>query len=98
MRSARPDIGSARAILHRLLDQERGGRYISSFQLAKLYQALGDIPETLVRLERACAERAHSMVFLRIDQQFRELADLPRFQRLIELVERAADESPAAVR
>ena len=82
---------AARAILDEIFEQETSGRYISSFAIAKVYLALGDIPAALTRLERAYDDRAHSMAYLRVDPQLRPLANEPRFRRLVEQV----DQSPA---
>jgi TolB-like protein/Tfp pilus assembly protein PilF len=86
-RAAAGDVAESRGILANLLQREGAGHYVSSFQLAKLYQALDDIPAALTRLERAYTEHAHSLAFLRVDPQFRPLMREPRFLRLIELVE-----------
>jgi len=80
-------VDEASAILAGLLEQEENGRYVSSFQLAKVLQAIGDIPAALSRLERAYDERSHSMVFLSVDPQLERLADEPRYRRLVESVE-----------
>lgn len=77
------EIEPARAMLDDLLDRERGGRYISSYQIAKVHLALGEVPAALARLERAYADRAHAMAYLRVDPQLRALAEDPRFQRLV---------------
>jgi TolB-like protein/Tfp pilus assembly protein PilF len=87
--AAAGSIDEARAILAGLLEQEERGRYVSSFQLGKVFQAIGDLPSALSRLERAFDERSHSMVFLRVDPQLAELSDEPRYQRLVEAVEGA---------
>ena len=82
-------IDEAHAILTGLLEQEAIGRYVSSFQLAKVFQAVGDVPSALDRLERAFDERSHSMVFLRVDPQLAELSGEPRYRRLVQAVEGA---------
>ncbi|HEU4787225.1 MAG TPA: tetratricopeptide repeat protein, partial [Gemmatimonadaceae bacterium] len=82
------DIGSARQVLDDLLSQENEGRYISSYQLAKVYHALGESSAALTRLEKACADRAHAMAYLSVDPQLRSLAGHPRARRLIEQVDR----------
>ena len=82
------DIGSARQVLDDLLSQEKDGRYISSYQLAKVYHALGEVGTALTRLERAYADRAHAMTYLSVDPQLRSLAGHPRVRRLIEQVDR----------
>ncbi len=84
------EIAPARAILDGLLEREKAGRYISSYQLAKVYQALGDMPTALTRLERAYSDRAHAMAYLSVDPQLRPLSTHPRFQRLVEQVGRPA--------
>lgn len=81
-----------------LLEQERSGRYIPSFQMGKVYQALGDVPSTLSRLERACEERAHSMAFLRIDPQLWPLVREVRFRNLLAHVEAITQGDPASHR
>ncbi|MEP6493483.1 MAG: tetratricopeptide repeat protein [bacterium] len=80
------NVNASRVILDNLLEQEKGGRYISSYDLAKVYQALGDMPAALRRLERAYTDRAHSMALLSVDPQLRPFADDPRFQKLVERV------------
>ena len=85
--AAAGEVDEASAILAGLLEQEENGRYVSSFQLAKVLQAIGDIPAALSRLERAYDERSHSMVFLSVDPQLEALADEPRYRRLVESVE-----------
>ena len=80
-------MDEASAILAGLLEQEEKGRYVSSFQLGKVFHAIGDVPSALSRLERAFDERSHSMVFLRVDPQLAALSDEPRYQRLVEAVE-----------
>ena len=85
--AAAGETDEASAILAGLLEQEEKGRYVSSFQLAKVLQAIGDVPAALSRLERAYDERSHSMVFLRVDRQLEALAEEPRYHRLVEAVE-----------
>lgn len=80
------DVDSACEILDHLLEQERGGRYISSYDIGRVYHALGDIPASLARLERAYDDRAHSLALLNVDPQLRPLAADPRFKRLVERV------------
>jgi hypothetical protein len=71
-----------------LLDGAGAGVYIPSYELGKLYLALGDVPSALMRLERAHTDRAHSMAFLKVDPQLRALSSEPRFQKLVQLVEK----------
>lgn len=84
------DLDSARSILDELLARERDGRYISSYQIAKVHHAMGDVPSALTRLERAYADRAHAMAYLRVDPQLRPLAGHPRVRALVERIDRTA--------
>jgi TolB-like protein/Flp pilus assembly protein TadD len=81
------DSGTARQVLDDLLAMEENGRYISSYQLAKVHVALGESSAALTRLERAHADRAHAMTYLTVDPQLRSLAGHPRVRRLIEQVD-----------
>ena len=78
---------SARAMLKAILRREAAGSYVSSYEVAKVYAAIGDTAQALNRLERAYADRAHSMAFLKVDPQLQPLAHEPRFQRLVSLVD-----------
>lgn len=67
-----------------LLDQvENASGYIPSYEIAKVHLALGRPEVALDWLDRAASERAHSMVFLRVDPQLVTLRDCPRFQALV---------------
>lgn len=81
------DVSSARQVLDHLIEQETNGRYISSYQLAKVHVALGESSMALARLERAYGDRAHAMAYLSFDPQLRSLAGHPRVRRLIEQVD-----------
>jgi TolB-like protein/DNA-binding SARP family transcriptional activator/Tfp pilus assembly protein PilF len=76
------DTATARALL-RELEAREGGEYVPAFEIAKVHEALGDRTRTLRWLERAQAERSHSMVFLAVDPQLRRLRDDPVFRRLV---------------
>lgn len=76
----------ARALLADLLDARDRGRYRPSFEIAKVYTALGEPAEAIQWLERAYQERSHSMVFLEVDPQLAPLAREPAFRKLVERV------------
>ena len=76
----------ARRLLSGLLEERGDGRYLPSFEIAKVYVALGEVPEAIRWLERAYEERSHSIVFLEVDPQLAPLADAPGFRDLIERV------------
>jgi tetratricopeptide (TPR) repeat protein len=65
------------------LEQGRDTRYTPSYEIAKVYGALGDRATALQWLERAHRERSHSIAFLRVDPQLQALRAEPAFQRLM---------------
>jgi Tfp pilus assembly protein PilF len=69
-----------------LLEAERDVRYISSYELAKVYVALDDLDRAFQLLEQAFADRSHAMVFLKLDPALSQLQDDPRFRDLVERV------------
>ncbi|GBD31868.1 Serine/threonine-protein kinase PknB [bacterium HR33] len=73
----------ARELLHALLAAEG---YRPSYEIAKIYVALGEHDRAMDWLERAHEEHAHSMVFLRVDPQLEPLHGNARFERLAEKV------------
>ena len=62
----------------------REQRYVSSFGIALIHDALGDKTAALTALERAFQE--HAVEFLLLDQYppFRTLASEPRYQELMQ--------------
>lgn len=82
------DSAEARAIAAQL--ESRGAdAYIPSFEIAKIYEALGDRAATIRWLERALQQRSHSMVFLAVDPQLARLRDDREFMRLVRSVANA---------
>jgi TolB-like protein/DNA-binding SARP family transcriptional activator/Tfp pilus assembly protein PilF len=80
--AARGNQDEARALLGEL-ERRSEEAYAPAFEIAKVHAALGDRANALRWLERALNQRAHSMVFLAADPQFRELRDDPQFVRLM---------------
>jgi TolB-like protein/Tfp pilus assembly protein PilF len=78
--------GDRQTALTILQEVEGGAGYVPSYEVAKIHLALGDPGRSLQWLERAAAERAHSMVFLRVDPQLAALRDEPRFGALLQQV------------
>ena len=80
-------LAGERAEAERLLaglgSRTDGGRYVPSYEVAKVHLALGRADEALAWLERALDERSHSMAFLRVDPQLAPLRADPRFARLV---------------
>ena len=76
----------AEALLRRLEARSDSGRYVPAFELAKVHEALGRPDRALKLLERAYDQRAHSMMFLKVDPQLARLRARPEFQRLVRQV------------
>ena len=76
----------ADALLRRLVAPRDAGRYVPSYEVARVYVALGDHDAAFAWLDRALADRSHSMVFLRVDPQLAPLRRDPRFATLLERV------------
>lgn len=68
------------------LEQEASAGYAPSYEIAKVHSGLGDRAGALAWLERAFEQRSHSMVFLAVDPQLRDLRDLPAFRELVQRV------------
>jgi TolB-like protein/DNA-binding SARP family transcriptional activator/Tfp pilus assembly protein PilF len=64
------------------LEKGQNDRYTPSFEMAKLHLALGDRAAAVGWLRRAREERSHSIAFLRVDPQLKELRGDPVFERL----------------
>lgn len=72
-----------------LRDIEARGRatgYVPFYEVAKVYLALGQRDRAIEALEVAYRQRSHSMVFLKVDPQLRELRTDPRFITLVDRV------------
>ncbi|HEX6308666.1 MAG TPA: BTAD domain-containing putative transcriptional regulator [Longimicrobiales bacterium] len=70
--------------LLRQLEQREGSDYVPPYEMAKIYNALGDTPAALASLERAYEHRSHSIAFLAVDPQLARLHAEPRFRSLVE--------------
>ena len=72
-----------------MADLEAEGRdgYVPSYEMAQAWVALGDEDRALRRLERAVAERSHSVAFLAVDPLLDGLRDAPGFQELLRRVD-----------
>ncbi len=72
-------VDEARRLLGILLARDANGKYVPSYEVAKVYVALRQPAEAFAWLEKARAQRSHSMVFLRVDPQLAALRADPRF-------------------
>lgn len=67
------------------IEGRRSTQYAPPYEIAKVYVALGDTAVALEWFERAYRDRAHSMVFLKVDPQ---LAGMERNARYAALLDR----------
>ena len=58
-------------------------RQVSPYNIALVYNGLGKRDEALAWLERAYAQRASGIVFLKVEPKWNDLRDDPRFQDLL---------------
>ena len=63
--------------------QLRRKRFVSPYDLAMVYEALGEDSRALDCLEQAYDERAEGMMALKVDTRFKRLRDQPRYQALL---------------
>jgi tetratricopeptide (TPR) repeat protein len=78
------DLEGARRLLAEI-ETRSTERYVPSFEIARVYTALGDRTEALRWLERAAEERSHSIAFLTVDPALAPLRGDPRFEALVRL-------------
>ena len=72
----------ARDLLDELLKASTQ-RYVSNYNIALIYNGLGEHDEALKWLERAYQQRDQRMVFLKVEPKWNNLRGDPRFQSLI---------------
>jgi serine/threonine-protein kinase len=75
----------ARAVLEELLRLSKK-RYVSPYNIAMVYNALGELDEALAWLERGYEQRDVRMMFLKVDPKLNNLRSEPRFQDLMRRV------------
>jgi tetratricopeptide (TPR) repeat protein len=75
----------ARSVLEGLL-KSSAERYVSAYNIALVYNGLGEHGEALAWLERAYAQRLPKMVFLKVEPKWNNLRSDPRFQDLLRRV------------
>jgi tetratricopeptide (TPR) repeat protein len=74
--------GAARSIVSEL-EQRRATRYVPSYGLAAVYDALGERDTALALLARAFSERDALMVFLKVDPKWDNMRSEPSFIELM---------------
>jgi DNA-binding winged helix-turn-helix (wHTH) protein/tetratricopeptide (TPR) repeat protein len=103
---ARAYLARCYALSHRQADARRildalvkasVERYISAAEIAAVYAALNDDNAALEWLDKACSERASSLIYLNIDPVYDDIRRDPRFQKIVTCVHLVpvVDESPA---
>jgi tetratricopeptide (TPR) repeat protein len=70
-------------MLRRIARMEYEGKYVSPYHRAMVYAGLGDKNQALTELEKAFEENSIWLIWLKVDFQFEDLHDEPRFQDLI---------------
>jgi serine/threonine-protein kinase len=75
----------ARAVLQELLKRSTAG-HVASYNIALIYNGLGERKETFVWLERGLEQRDPKMVFLKVEPKWNNLRDDTRFQDLLRRV------------
>ena len=72
----------ARVILDELKELSKH-RYVSSYEVAAVYVALGDNEQAFQLLEQAYKEHCFHLVYLNVWPQFNAVRSDPRFQNLV---------------
>jgi TolB-like protein/Tfp pilus assembly protein PilF len=75
-------IDAARAVI-RELESRTATRYVPSYGLAAIYDALGERSKALDLLEKSFEERDALMVFLKVDSKWGDIRSEPRFIELM---------------
>ncbi|HXH51114.1 MAG TPA: protein kinase [Terriglobia bacterium] len=80
------------------LQQKAKESYVSPYQFAVLYAALGEKDQAIGYLEKAFQERCYEMYFLNLERHrlFRPLRSDPRFQDLVRRMNFPPENAPAA--
>jgi len=71
-------IAEARAALDELLELSKS-RYVPPYNIALVYNALGETESALDYLEKGFAEKDVRMVFLKVEPKWNNLRTAPRF-------------------
>jgi tetratricopeptide (TPR) repeat protein len=75
----------ARAVLEELLKLSTE-RYVPSYNIALIYNGLGEREQTLAWLERAYEQRDARLIFLKVEPKWNNLRSDPRFVDLLRRV------------
>jgi tetratricopeptide (TPR) repeat protein len=61
-------------------------QYVSAYEVATIYVALGNYEQAFQLLEKAYAEHSFHLVYLKVSPQFKSLRSDPRFQDLVQRI------------
>ena len=61
-------------------------QYVSAYEIATIYVALGNNEQAFQLLEEACTEHSFHLVYLNVSPQFKSVRSDPRFQDLVQRV------------
>ena len=61
-------------------------QYVSAYEIATIYVALGNNEQAFQLLEKACTEHSFHLVYLNVSPQFKSVRSDPRFQDLVQRV------------
>jgi hypothetical protein len=60
--------------------------YVSAYEVATIYVALGNNEQAFQLLEEACAEHSFHLVYLNVSPQFKPVSSDRRFQDLVKRI------------
>ena len=69
-----------------MLHQRSAGKFVSAYDIAEVYLALGEEEQTLAWLRKAADERSNMVTYLKVDPRFERLLSNPRFQDLVQRI------------
>ncbi|NND73227.1 MAG: protein kinase [Rhodothermales bacterium] len=78
-------MDDAKRLISELVGRHSDG-YVSAYNLGKAYIPIGDFDNTFLWLEKAFADRSHSMALINTDPQLNPLRGDPRFSDLLKRV------------
>ena len=75
--------GAWKKYLAMMLHQRSAEKFVSAYDIAEVYLALGEEERTLDWLQKAADERSNMVIYLKVDPRFERLHSNPRFQDLV---------------
>ena len=74
--------GAYQKFLAMMLHARSTGKYVSAYDIAETYLALGDDEQALAWLQKAADEHANQVIHLKVDPRYDRLHNNPKFQDL----------------